>query len=275
MSVVVADGALLDFGAYSINFAAFTCAISIKPTSTVRDGDRICGQWGSTAANQSWVLTTHNTNNPWLVIEGGPFKDRYANALSLTSGTVYRIVARYQGFAHGNDIRLFINGVDQALSFVNNGAPDGIASDQNIQMGKTTADAVNGLRGEYAEFAFWNGALSDDACLAMSKGFSPRFFEGLNTPVLYAPLYSTSYLFEIFTNRAVTNTSVTDASQSHPVIFTPRTADIALPFAPAASPVKHLGVGKIGHITRVSEASRRHSSPSSSRYAKRLYGPVR
>lgn len=241
INLLGSGNAQLDYGNPTGNNGALTIALTVTPSSIV-DDTRLVSQWGNTRAEEQFIVRLVDTDEIGFIIADnitGSWKGRKTTALNLTAGTTYRIVFRWRGQNFGNEIKIWVNGATPSLTTdVNDiNAITTTHSTNTVQLGyETDQGGVDGVDGNYCEFAMWDGAVRAENCLAMSNGFSPQFFcagagDGSTTatPMFYTPLHDTSRLIDYWHNLTITNTNGTTAD--HPAVIYPHSAFLGEPTA--------------------------------------------
>lgn len=219
-----ASNGSIDFG--DLAALAGVTELSVAVTflaSSIADNERICGQWGSSAANRGFLVQVTDTDEIGFVLDGGgasTFFGRKTSGLNLVTGTRYRMLLTFS--ATGPTIAIYVNGSAQGslAEFVDSDAVAAMRdSNASVQVGHESASGTDGIDADFSEFALWSRALSADEAIAYTKGFSPAHLR--RGGILYSRLLNTADLVDRWGGVSPSNTAGTTAA--HPPVFYRRT----------------------------------------------------
>lgn len=228
VTLASASDARIDFGdlASLAGVGELTFALTVTPSGTLASR-RFFTQWAASGTDQAFICGAVDTDELGFCVAGnGTFKGRKTTALNMASGTTYRMVLRWLGSVGGNTLSIFVNGSSPSVTtWIADGSPTNLNNSTcAVQIGHETKESQDGEDGDYSEFAIWLKGLSNESCLAISKGFSPRFFRrSADLPIIYAPLENTSTLIDLWSNNTVTNSSGTNGTTTGR-LYSPRPA---------------------------------------------------
>lgn len=245
INLVGSSNASLGFGdlAGLAGVSGLTVSITLKP-STVASDLRVCGQWNSFASQDSFLLTSTDTNELlWVVVGAAGLFGKKTSTLNLSAGTTYRIVTRWSGSTMGIDV----NGVQYPLTSVFNNSVTTLNNGANAVRVGETADGTNGLDGDYSEFAIHTTLMPNAYAAAYGAGYSPKFWR--QNGLLYCRAINSNYLIDEWGGAPVTNASGTTAA--HPRIILPRRRTIYLPATSAGETVVGAGLTRSLKLNRL------------------------
>lgn len=206
-------------------FTELTVAITINQTGTGINSERLCGQWATVGTYpESYSFLLQNSSNliGFVVMnEGGTstanFRAVRTTTTDLASAGLKRVVTTFT--TTGPTMKIWMNGSERSTNpwFTGNITTINSQTVGQLYCGYD-ADAIAGVDGDYSEFAVWSSRLTDEACLALSNGVSPRLFP--IDRVFYAPLINTSWPHDMHGRTGSANGTPTDAA--HERFFYPR-----------------------------------------------------
>jgi hypothetical protein len=220
MAVALGASAHLDFGTvYSANQTGLTVALTITPSSAANG--RIATKWGGDGTfEQSFNLQCFDSGRVlWgIKASSGVSNHQQTSTGTVAIGTLLRIVGR---FTASTTPQLWINGSQASTTtYFSDGTPANASggTQGEVALGFESDESINGMAGDYAEFAIWLEAVPDWMAIAYGKGLSPRGYR--QNGALYCPLSNTSQLVNEWASGSDgTNTSGTNAA--HPSMYFP------------------------------------------------------
>jgi hypothetical protein len=224
VNLLGASNARVDFGDLAIDAGVTALTVSITfLASAVADDERLASHWGAVSANLAWVLAVTDTNELAIAVSdggggGASLLGRKTTDLDFATGTLYRCVFRWR--ADPKAMEIWVNGVNRTVGIFAglDGTPATLTdSSSSIQVGHETAEGLDGVDGDYSEFAIHPVYMPDHYCIAYGNGYSPRFYPRANS--FYCPLWNTSNLLDIWSSAVGSNSSGTNAA--HPPIIKP------------------------------------------------------
>lgn len=217
--------AVVDYGTGT----GFLGATAISVAFTVRTAGTLVGniffsKWHSSLSGQSFLVDLVDTDEIEFLVHGsgGTGSNYYGRKTTdspVTTSTLLRVVCRIELATPFADI--WVNGAVRAdtLAF-NNGITAMIGGVATICVGRQPARALDGVNGDYGEVAIWFEKVPDWVAIAYGKGWSPLVYRPAGNG-MYAPMWNTSALGEIWFGQPGTNTAGTNAT--HPSMIYSRT----------------------------------------------------
>lgn len=229
---------------------AMAVAFTIKIAGTLT-GNRFCGQWGATATEESFLVAINDTDEIGFVVNagGGALFGRKTTGLNIATSTLFRCCLIW--WATGN-MELWVNGsLETDTSWFAGTVSTLQDATTTVFVGHEATSTIDGVDGDYSEFALWAGLAADrmpsDIAKAISNGWSPQIWP--HDAVIHDRLQSTARHFDRLDNY--TSTLTGGANADSPGLIKPAAPQIFLPIA--APPVggffsrtyydQHLGGG--------------------------------
>lgn len=214
-------------------------AITILPDSPLAGGSRLAGQWGSAGSEEAFLLQNNagsGTDDVGFVVTGDTTREgRRTTSGFFTAGSVQRIVAKWDA---ATAVSIWANGSQQAdQSWFGGNVSTLFDSPANVFIGHESEQIVDGVNGDYAEFAIWGEEIPDDIAAAYGKGYCPLIYP--RNLILYSRLINANDINDIVGGITGSGTGV--ASADHPRMIYPRRQRLAYPAtaAPAADFAPH------------------------------------
>ncbi len=213
----------IDVDAFTIAFGFVPAEIGggssqnmLQTAAAFGSGQLRSGIFTSSADVLSFVTNFSSTNGSWTW------------DTTVVQDQVYRMVVTYDRSSVANNPEFFIDGVKYTVGggITESATPVGTAasSTDSLTLGETVV-AGQDFEGDLFDVAFWSTTLGDNACLAISSGFSPSFYR--TNGQFYYPLISSS-LVDKWGRVALTATNTTVVA--HPRTIYPGHA-ISIPAA--------------------------------------------
>jgi len=227
----------LDFGDIAsvdnLTEISIACTILLD-TGGFANGDRLITKWGSSSADEQFLIQVLDTNEIGFVVNRGApsssfFGKKTNNTNPIVDNTLVRLVFTAKLSPKSMDI--WVNGTKQSVIdwFTNSPSDLGTGSGA-IQVGHESAETVDGVDGDYSEIAIWDHKIPDGIAAAYGKGFSPLIYP--KGGLVYCRALNSGHLVDEWGGNTVTATGAADAA--HPAIYYPRRPSIIT--APAAAP---------------------------------------
>lgn len=187
--------------------------------SALANGERIVGQWGS--AGRSFLVTIQDNDELGFTVAGSDASANFfgvkTTATNFTSG-LYRLGGRWRAQAGTDDCEIWANGSLLTTTAWFSGTLASMQSvTDDIEIGHEVESVIDGVDGDYSEFAAWGSYLTSDIMQALTKGFSPGFYDA--NRLHYVKMINTGSLVDLDGNSSPTNSSGTTAA--HPSMFYP------------------------------------------------------
>lgn len=154
-----------------------TVAFTFKPAAITPN--RLVSEWGGVTSEQAWMIGCAAAGIGLTVRGGGAYFVKDSSGFTPVAGTTYHIAARWKGSgAGGTEWALWINGA--RITLVDGWAVNPVAeftdTSQHVELGRETDESINGVDGDYSEWAIWSAALADAVCLDLSNGRLPECY---------------------------------------------------------------------------------------------------
>ncbi len=211
-------------------------------------GSRLITQWGSSNANRAILVALQDTDEMGCAFRetsGGTIWGRKTTDSPLVANALVRVVIQIA--AATPSVIIWVNGTIAADTSWFTGDSRSIQNvTAAVQVGHESAEASDGVDGDYSEIALWDEVIPDWMCRAYGAGFSPRFMRTANS-ILYVPAVNTTFLGDEW--GAISVSEVGAANAVHPRMFYPAPKlvfDFPAGGAPAAIASQRLksGVGR-------------------------------
>lgn len=240
----------VDFGDIAAidGLTGITLAITIKlDAGGFADSDRLITKWG--ASNNAFIIQVIDTDELAFAVETDlagfhPYGEKTTDS-PLADDALLRMVFRW---AAVGDLDIWVNGAVRTTTSWFSNTVNVIRSGTThaIQCGHQSSSSVDGVDGDYSEFAMWDHKVPDRVARAYGVGYSPRFYR--NGGIIYSSLKHTGNIVNEW-DRTVTVTNTGAADASHPKMYypapawSPMAASAAPPVASATPLLGLLGAG--------------------------------
>lgn len=167
-----------------------TVAIDVVITGGIVTDRRLCGQWGATLEEDTFLLCLQDTDELAFVTHGpAELWGIKTTGLNLVAGP-YKVCCTYNCSTEQG--KIFVNGTQQATASWFGGTPNVLTdSTSSVYIGNDGL-GTDGVDGTYSQFAIWGQVLSDAVCIAITNGTTDRSTLQASTGILYSALTSTT-----------------------------------------------------------------------------------
>lgn len=171
------------------NASKFTLEAHFKYDSTVSGWTTIMRK-ATTLTNRIMLHIGPSNNSIYVMVGNGSNSYGYTAANAVSPGTWYHVAAVFDGTQTGdtNRLRLYINGVQQALSFSASGIPASTSSTNTAPFMAGGEPSCCYLNGTIDEVRVWNTALSADTINAWKDKLLSNCHPNIANLVVYWPL---------------------------------------------------------------------------------------
>lgn len=203
------------------NQGALSFSIILKPTAAVVDGSRVFHDWGVSGNELVFLAALADGDELGFVVSDGSFNffGRKTTDLNLTNGTTYRIVITIL-FGSPPVIHIYVNGVDKSLvEFIgSSNVTQSIDSPGpgTVQVGHESRESIDGVEGDYSEFAIWQRVLSQAQADEFTLNNHYPYCCG-PAGLLYLPMNDTTNLTDSWGGAPATLTDGSNAT--HPTML--------------------------------------------------------
>ena len=166
------DDDIFNFSDGSTN-RPFSISAWIKITGTTSQG--IVTKYGGTASTNEWIYYT----------TGGKLRLLFASigfatsTTTLSTNTWYHVVCTYNGQLTNNGINLYINSVQETVTYGGSGSSPIVNTSQPVEIGRHSGS--NYLNGQIDEVGIWNTALTSTQVAEIYNGTSTNLTKDLTT----------------------------------------------------------------------------------------------